>query len=181
MVPGGLPSEGATVYLNSLTYHGGKQISSSPVSLEAPPLWRYEYTLRWPLMNKMLGIGNLFGALVEVEIVPQAGVKRQEDAAAVSLIHNSDHFPLHAGDGVPVSLYLERPTKDGGQETCTSVLLPPDETPQLLWFNAKDIQPGYLRLLVNASPTVAGETDMPGRALESYALADPSLDRLRKR
>ena len=53
--------------------------------------------------------------------------------------------------------------------------------PQLLWFNAKDIQPGYLRLLVNASPTVAGETDMPGRALESYALADPSLDRLRKR
>ena len=181
VVPGGLPSEGATVYLNSLTYHGGKQISSSPVSLEAPPLWRYEYTLRWPLMNKMLGIGNLFGALVEVEIVPQAGVKRQEDAAAVSLIHNSDHFPLHAGDGVPVSLYLERPTKDGGQETCTSVLLPPDETPQLLWFNAKDIQPGYLRLLVNASPTVAGETDMPGRALESYALADPSLDRLRKR
>jgi len=102
VVPGGLPAEGATVYLNSLTYHEGKQISSPPVDLEAPPLWRYEYTLRWPLMNRVLGIGNLFGALVEIEVVARAGIKKQEDAASVSLIHNPDHFPLHAGDGQPV-------------------------------------------------------------------------------
>lgn len=184
VVPGGLPAEGATVYLNSLTYHEGKQISSPPVDLEAPPLWRYEYTLRWPLMNRVLGIGNLFGALVEIEVVARAGIKKQEDAASVSLIHNPDHFPLHAGDGNPVSLYLERPTKDGGQQTCMSVLLPPDGTPLMLWFNPKDIRPGYVRLLVNAGPAVTGRTGtpgMPGRALESYALADPALDLLRKR
>lgn len=176
MVPGGLPAEGSTVYLNSLTYHGGQQITSAPVSLEAPPLWRYRYTLKWPLMKKV----TLFGALVEVEVVSQVGITRQDDAVGMSLVYNPDHFPLHAGDGQPVPLYLERPTKDGGQETHTAVLLPPHGVPMSMWFDHKDLGPGYVRLLVNARPAVAG-TEGHGHALECYALTDPPLSLLRKR
>ncbi|NDR53415.1 hypothetical protein [Actinomyces sp. 565] len=185
---GMLPASGGTIHLNSLTYLSGQQITSLPVTVEVPSQWVYKYSLHWPGEGRIASgllrrAAVAFGqTLVELQIAPVHGVRAQPDAVGVVLVHNTDHLPLNPADGTKVKFFLERPTKDGGQQAHSSVLIPPDGSIMSLWFDHATRQPGYFRLLVDspAAASVRADEEASPRSLEHYALIDPELANLRK-
>ncbi|WP_136193626.1 hypothetical protein [Actinomyces procaprae] len=185
---GVLPASGGVIHLNSLTYLSGRRIVSPPESIAVPPQWVYQYSLHWPGDARIAGgflrrAAAAFGqTLVELQLTPLQGVQAQPDAVGVVLVHNPEHLPLDPADGRKVEFFLERPTKDGGQVSHTSVLIPPDGSATSLWFDHGPLAPGYLRLMIDspaAASVRAGGQDAP-RSLEHYALIDPELSSLCK-
>lgn len=186
IIPGGLASRGGRLHATAVTYLEGEKILSAPTSVDVPAQWEYRYTLSWP--GERIGRGGwvrrgaaLFGrTLVEVTLTAIHGVTSENDVIGVALIHRGDRLPLHANDGRRIPVYLERPTKDGGQTPVTAVRVPPQGRDLSLWFDHAQAGPGYFRLMVDSYPGSAMDDDHQHQALERYCLIDPDLGHLIK-
>lgn len=181
VIPGGLPSDGATVYLNSVTYLGGVPIPSEPTRLDVDPVWIYDYQVRWP-GEVPVGGGmirravRVFGqTVVEITITPRVGVRHPEDVAQMVLVHNPSRLPLHPADGQRLEVFAQKPSREGGQESYHSAPLPAHGTTLSLWADTKGLKTGYLRLLIDAPARATAQGGSQPHSLESYALIDPSL------
>ncbi|QPL04925.1 MULTISPECIES: hypothetical protein [Actinomyces] len=181
IISGGLPSEGATIYINSVTYLGGVPIPSVPTRLDVDPLWIYDYQVRWPGEVPVGGsvirrAVRAFGqTVVEIAITPRVGVRRQEDVAQMVLVYNETHLPLHPADGQRLEVFAQKPSREGGQESYRSAPLPAHGTTLSLWAETKGLKTGYLRLLIDAPARATAQGGAQPHSLESYALIDPSL------
>jgi putative uncharacterized protein (fragment) len=178
VVPDGLSPQGGRLYATAVTHLEGKRIPSMPTSIEVPAQWKYRYSISWPRWVA----GPFRKTVVELDLTPVHGVSSEDDVIGVALIYREDRLPLHANDGKRVPVYLERPTKEGGQEPVPAVRVPPQGRNLPLWFDCAGFGAGYFRLMIDSVPDSAMEPSHRHQALERYALADPDLGQLyRKR
>lgn len=173
-----LPSEGADLYLSSVSYFQGKPIRSIPTLVEADPLWGHSYAFEWPAMSRTFLSRVRSHNVVTVHVQAMLGRCPQELLPKLRLVYNPDRLPLLASDGVAVRLHAQKP---GSEPTESSFeMIAPSSGSTVVYFDAKDAElgserkGGYFRLMV--IPEESGED---GVSYSSYALNDPPISELR--
>lgn len=176
-IPQPVPTEGTLIHLTSVTYHGGKAVTSAPTSLQVAPLWGYSYSLDWPQLARGVMGKVRSRTIVTMRVEATWGICRQEWFPYLVLVYNSERLPLHANDGVHIPIYVQKPV--GEVTEAYYSIVAPTTVPLTLYFDAKSEAMqghygGYFRLMVAQAAWGSG-----AEVLKYYALDDPPLRQLR--
>lgn len=176
--PPGLSPRGCVLQLRSVALFKGEKSYGKPVNHTVGSLWKYSYTVDWPLMSRGM-LKHIISRPLEVTVTPRSGCVPLDFPMSFCLVHNPEHLPIDMHDGKTLEVCLT-PPDDINVETSTSIIVN-GEIETKVWVNHLDqeVKTGYVRLfpLVEAAARYASEYEYV--ALEHFAVDPPYLNDLR--